>query len=149
MTLDVMTAKIVALSISSRRGIKNRNVDWALFIEDFGIQNDAHAGKDDRQVSLLSMESIEKIRFTGFDVNPGDFAENITTQGIDLLDLGIGDKLKMGNDVVLKISQIGKVCHAKCAIFQELGDCIMPREGIFAKVLNGGIVTKEDMIERL
>ena len=149
MTLDVMTAKIVALSISSRRGIKKRNVDWALFIEDFGIQNDAHAGKDDRQVSLLSMESIEKIRFTGFDVNPGDFAENITTQGIDLLDLGIGDKLKMGNDVVLKISQIGKVCHAKCAIFQELGDCIMPREGIFAKVLNGGIVTKEDMIERL
>jgi len=149
MTLDVMTAKIVALSISSRRGIKNRNVDWALFIEDFGIQNDAHAGKDDRQVSLLSMESIEKIRFTGFDVNPGDFAENITTQGIDLLDLGIGDKLKMGNDVVLKISLIGKVCHAKCAIFQELGDCIMPREGIFAKVLNGGIVTKEDMIERL
>lgn len=117
-------------------------------MENLGLENDAHAQADIiRQVSLLAKESIEKIRAKGLDVNYGDFAENLTTEGIDLPALPIGTKLKVGRKVLLEVTQIGKVCHNRCNIFYTVGDCVMPREGIFAKVLAGGEIKINDPIE--
>lgn len=138
---------IKAVSISKQKGIKKINVEEAQLKENFGIIGDAHAGHDVRQVSLLAEESIDKMRQKGLKVKPGDFAENITPQGIDLLNLKIGDKLKLGTDAILEISQIGKVCHTRCAIYYQAGDCVMPREGVFAKVLKGGIIKPQDKVE--
>jgi MOSC domain-containing protein YiiM len=108
--------------------------------ENYGIEGDAHAGDWHRQVSLLAQESIDKMRALGLDVTTGDFAENITTSGIDLVSLPIGSRLTMG-DVLLEVTQIGKECHTRCAIYYQAGDCVMPREGIFARVLRGGRIT--------
>jgi MOSC domain-containing protein YiiM len=140
--------KVLAVNISQAKGEKKNNIGCGLFIENIGLKNDAHAETGIiRQVSLLAKESIEKIRAKGLDVNHGDFAENLTTEGIDLPSLPIGTRLKVGKKVLLEVSQIGKVCHNRCNIFYTVGDCVMPREGVFAKVLVGGEIRVDDKIE--
>ena len=141
-----MKAEIIAVSISKKKGMRKENIPEGLLIEDHGFKDDAHAGDWHRQVSLLAMESINKIRAKGLDVGPGDFAENITTRGMDLVHLPIGAKLRLGEEVLMEVTQIGKECHTRCAIYYQAGDCVMPREGIFAKVLKGGKVKKSDPI---
>jgi molybdopterin adenylyltransferase len=136
---------IHAISISPRKGMRKSNVDSANLLRDFGLENDAHGGKWHRQVSFLAQESIDTMRDKGLDVVAGNFAENITTRGIDLLSLPIGSHLEVGQSEVV-ISQIGKVCHHKCAIFHQAGDCVMPREGIFGVVLRGGTIHVGDPI---
>jgi MOSC domain-containing protein YiiM len=139
--------KILAVNISEKKGEKKQNLPRGLFLEDIGLDGDAHAESGIRQVSLLAKESIEKIRAKGLDVQYGDFAENITTEGIDLPALPIGTRLKVGSNVLLEVTQIGKVCHTRCNIFYTVGDCVMPREGIFAKVIVGGEVQVDDRID--
>lgn len=141
--------KVLAVNISRKKGEKKNNIACGLFIENLGLENDAHAEVGIRQVSLLAKESIEKIRAKGLDVHYGDFAENITTEGIDLPKLPIGTRLKVGQAVLLEVTQIGKVCHDRCNIFYTVGDCVMPREGIFVRVLAGGEVKTGDQIEIL
>jgi len=137
---------IVAVCRSDNKGERKKDVGEALLLDDFGLEKDAHAGAWHRQVSLLALESISKMRSRGLDVNPGDFAENLTTKGIDLLALPPGARLQVGNDVLMEVTQIGKECHERCAIYYQAGDCVMPREGIFAKVLRGGTVKVGDTI---
>ena len=139
--------KIIAVSISVKLGAKKINVESAELKEDFGIIGDVNAGTKNRQVSLLAEESIQKMRNKGLKLKSGDFAENITTSGIDLLSLNLKDKLKAGENVVLEVSQIGKECHTRCAIYYQAGDCVMPTDGIFAKVLKGGVIKPQDNIE--
>jgi MOSC domain-containing protein YiiM len=142
-----VTGKILAVNISQQKGEKKNNIGCGLFLENLGLENDAHAQADIiRQVSLLAKESIEKIRAKGLDVQYGDFAENLTTEGIDLPSLPVGTRLHVGANVLLEVSQIGKVCHNRCNIFYTVGDCVMPREGIFAKVLHGGEIQTGDII---
>ena len=141
-----MKAQVVEVSISKKKGVKKDNIPEGLLIENFGLKDDAHAGNWHRQVSLLATESIEKIKAKGLDVGPGDFAENITTIGINLVDLPIGTKMKMGDEALVEVTQIGKECHSRCAIYQQTGDCVMPKEGIFVKVLKGGKVKKGYLI---
>lgn len=129
--------KIQAISVSDRKGVIKENVPSAYFENDFGIKGDAHAGKWHRQVSLLALESVKKMQEKGLDVKSGDFAENITTEGIDLLSLPVGTKIKI-KDVEFIISQIGKICHHKCAVYYHAGECVMPKEGIFAVVRGNG-----------
>lgn len=138
---------IKAISTSKKKGMRKANVASAVLKEDFGIVGDAHAGTEKRQVSLLAQESIKKMQAKGLKVDAGDFAENITTEGIELLSLKLGDKVMAGKDVILEITQIGKVCHSRCNIYYEAGDCVMPKEGIFAAVIKGGIIKKGDSIE--
>jgi MOSC domain-containing protein YiiM len=139
--------KIVSLAISRKKGTRKEPVNEAHLIKEFGIQGDAHAGPWHRQVSFLASESIDKARMGGLNVTFGDFAENIATQGIDWLALPVGTRLKLGDTVQVEVTQIGKVCHKKCAIYYQAGDCIMPREGIFARVLEGGTIRVDDPIE--
>ncbi len=141
--------RIKAISVSQNRGTQKTNVPEAELKTEFGIVGDAHAASWHRQISLLANESIEKMIAKGAKVSPGNFAENITTEGIDLLSLSIGSKLKAGGNVELEISQFGKECHSRCAIFEQVGDCVMPREGVFAKVTKGGLVKVGDVIEVL
>jgi MOSC domain-containing protein YiiM len=141
-----MKAEVVEVSISKEKGTRKGNIPEGVLIENHGFEDDAHAGDWHRQVSLLAIESIEKIRAKGLDVGPGDFAENITTRGIDLVNLPIGTKLKVGEEVLMEVTQICKECHTRCAIYYQAGDCVMPREGIFTKVLKGGRVRKSDQI---
>ncbi len=141
--------RIKAISISKDRGTKKYNVPDAQLKAGFGIEGDAHAGNWHRQVSLLEQESIEKMRAKGADVSAGDFAENITTEGIDLPALAIGSKLRLGADAEVEITQFGKECHSGCEIFQQIGDCVMPREGVFAKVTKPGRIKPGDTIEVL
>ena len=143
------TARIVAVSISSRKGIKKTNIRQGRLFENCGLEDDAHAGNWHRQVSLLAMESIAKIREKGLNVNPGDFAENITTEGLTLWELPIGTHLRLGEKALVEVTQIGKVCHDRCAIYHQVGDCVMPKEGIFAKVLIGGAIRPQDPIHVL
>ena len=147
MKIEKICGKILAVNISRKKGEKKNNVNCGLFLENLGLENDAHAEPGIRQVSLLAKESIEKIRAKGLDVQYGDFAENLTTEGIDLPSLPVGTKLKIGKKVLLEVSQIGKVCHNRCNIFYTVGDCVMPREGIFATVLHGGKIQTGDTIE--
>jgi len=142
-----MKARVISVNISKDKGEKKHNVVKCTLIKDMGLKDDAHAGFMHRQVSLLARESIEKIKNMGIDVGPGDFAENLTTEGIDLPSLPIGTKLLVGEGVVLRVTQIGKECHARCAIFQQVGDCVMPREGIFTEVLTEGEIKVGDAIE--
>jgi len=137
---------ILAVNSSHKKGEKKSNIDCGRFLENLGLENDAHAEHGIRQVSLLARESIEKIRNKGLGVQYGDFAENLTTEGIDLPSLPVGAKLKVGEKVLLEVSQIGKVCHNRCNIFYTVGDCVMPREGIFAKVITGGEIKILDEI---
>ena len=138
-------AKIVAVCTSPTKGMRKKNVGQANFIRDFGIEGDAHADNWHRQVSLLSMESIDKMIAKGLDVGPGDFAENITTEGIELYTLPIGTRLSIG-EALTEVTQIGKECHTRCAIYQQAGDCVMPREGIFVRIHKGGEVKVGDEI---
>jgi MOSC domain-containing protein YiiM len=140
-------SRIVAVSISPKKGVKKTNILLGRLIENYGLENDAHAGDWHRQVSLLAVESISKIRGKGLDVNPGDFAENITTKGIKLWELPVGTRLKLGKDALVEVTQIGKECHDRCAIYKQVGDCVMPREGIFVKVLKGGTIGPSDGIQ--
>lgn len=136
---------IRAVCISEVKGTAKRNVGEAEFIEEFGLKGDAHAGKWHRQVSLLSMEKIEEFKALGADVKDGDFGENLVISGIDFAKLPVGTVFQCG-DVVLEMTQIGKECHRGCAIAQTVGKCIMPTEGVFARVLTGGTVRTGDRI---
>ncbi len=137
---------IVAVCRSDKKGERKKDYGLGLLVTGHGFKDDAHAGDWHRQVSLLALESINKMRQKGLDVNPGDFAENITTEGLVLPELPLGTRMKLGDDVILEVTQIGKVCHDRCAIYKQAGDCVMPREGIFAKVLQGGNVKTGDSI---
>jgi MOSC domain-containing protein YiiM len=130
---------VTGVNISARRGIQKRAVAEATLVTGLGIQGDAHAGDWHRQVSLLAEESVDKMRRLGLDVGPGAFAENLTTRGLAVPTLRIGDLVVLG-EVRLEVTQIGKECHSHCAIYQQAGDCVMPREGVFARVLAGGQV---------
>lgn len=141
-------AQVVATCISEKKGERKKPVETVNLRENFGIVGDAHAGDWHRQVSLLAIESIRKMQALGLSVDSGDFAENITTQGIDLPVLPVGTRLRVG-EALLQVTQIGKECHTRCAIYHQAGDCVMPKEGIFAKVLHGGIVKPDDTIEVL
>ena len=143
---SITQGRVNTVSVSRRKGVKKTNVAQVRLMFDYGIEHDAHAGKWHRQVSMLAMESVAKIRDKGLDVNPGDFAENITTEGIDLCRLPIGTRMQIGDTVKVEVTQIGKECHNRCAIFHAVGDCVMPREGIFVRVLNGGVVRAGDSI---
>lgn len=138
-------AKVIAVCKSKEKGTRKKAVAEGVFKEDYGLVGDAHADCcTHRQVSLLAMESINKMTKLGFDVGPGDFAENLTTQGVELVSLPVGTEIYIGKDVLLEVSQIGKECHSGCAIYQEIGKCIMPREGIFARVIHSGRVRAGD-----
>jgi len=139
-------ASVVAVSISDKKGMRKTNVARATAIEGYGLEGDAHASSRwHRQISLLAIESIRKMQDAGLDVGPGDFAENITTQGIDLVALPLGTRIRVG-EAEGEVSQIGKVCHDRCAIYQQAGDCVMPREGIFIKVTKGGTIKPGDPV---
>lgn len=142
-----MEQKIVAVCISETKGERKRPVSLVTLQKDHGIIGDAHAGDGHRQVSLLAMESIEKMKAAGLSVSAGDFAENITTSGINLVELPVGSLLQIGK-ALLEVTQIGKECHNRCAIYDQAGDCVMPREGIFARVLHGGTIRTDDHIVR-
>ena len=134
-------ASVIAVCTSKKKGTSKETVAEGCFKEDYGIIGDAHADdQTHRQVSLLAIESINKMQSYGLNLNPGDFAENITTEGIDLVSLPIGTKLLVGDEVTLEISQIGKECHTACAIRRQIGNCIMPEEGVFARVVQGGAI---------
>jgi MOSC domain-containing protein YiiM len=142
-----MSAKVVSVNVSDKKGVRKKPVEEIILRTAYGIEGDAHASSEwHRQVSLLAMESIKKMRDMGLDVHPGDFAENITTEGIDLVSLPVGTQLAIGYEVTGEVSQIGKECHSRCAIYYQAGDCVMPKEGIFIKVIKGGRVRKDDII---
>ena len=141
-----MSAKVVAVCTSENKGERKKPVACAEVKENHGIVGDGHSGEWHRQISLLAIESIRKMQEKGLDVGAGDFAENITTEGIDLPSLPLGTRLAIG-DTVTEVTQIGKVCHTRCAIYYQAGDCVMPREGIFVKVIQGGSIKKDDEIK--
>jgi MOSC domain-containing protein YiiM len=141
----IITGRVRAISISVQKGVPKTNVPQAELQADFGIVGDAHAGGP-RQVSLLAGEQIDELREETADIAPGDFAENITTQGLDLRLLRVGNRLRIGATVELEITQLGKRCHGRCAILERLGDCIMPREGAFARVVQPGLIQVGDAI---
>ncbi len=139
-------AEIIAVCSSAEKGQRKKNVGEGRLIKNEGLEGDAHAGFAHRQVSLLAEESIAKMTAKGLEVGPGDFAENLTTKGLDLANLPVGTRLQTGSEAVLRVTQIGKECHDRCAIYHQAGDCVMPREGIFAEVLGGGTVRVGDRI---
>jgi MOSC domain-containing protein YiiM len=145
-----MKAKIISLNISEKKGVRKKPVKEISLKANYGIEGDAHASSEwHRQVSLLAIESIRKMQEKGLDVKPGDFAENITTEGIDLMSLPVGTRIRLGENVEGEVSQIGKVCHTRCAIYQQAGDCVMPKEGIFIKIIAGGMVRQGDPVKVL
>jgi len=141
-------ARIIAVCKSKKKGTRKEDVKEGLLEKDFGLVGDAHADCcTHRQVSLLAVESIDKMRALGLELSPGDFAENLTTEGIDLVSLPVGTRMSVGKQVILEVTQIGKECHTKCAIYKQVGKCIMPEEGVFARVIKGGPVRAGDQIE--
>ncbi len=136
------TFKIISINISDNKGEKKIPIPEAFLKENYGIEGDVHAGDWHRQVSMLASEDVEEMIKKGAKVKCGDFAENITTEGIDLANLPIGTMLNLG-DAVLEVTQIGKECHEHCAIFRQIGDCVMPRKGIFTRVIKGGKINNE------
>ena len=138
--------KVIAVCTSPAKGTQKTNVGEAVFIENFGIEGDAHAGKWHRQVSLLSYDKIEDFRKRGAEVADGAFGENLVVEGIDFKTFPVGTRFQC-NDVILEMTQIGKECHHGCEIFQKMGDCIMPREGVFAIVIRGGAIRTGDILE--
>ena len=139
-------ASVVSINISEKKGVPKDSVEVGELIEDFGLKGDAHAKNWHKQISLLGQESIDRMTAGGAtNLRPGIFAENITTEGVTLFELPIGTKFLMG-ECELEVTQIGKECHERCAIYYQAGDCVMPREGIFAKILKGGMVKKGDII---
>ena len=138
--------EIVAVCTSSKRGIRKTNVGSGMLVAEHGLQGDAHAGDWHRQVSLLALESIETMQQKGLEVQPGDFAENITTKGLNLVALPLGTRLQLGKQAVGEVTHIGKECHQHCEIYRQAGDCVMPREGIFIRILQGGPVQIGDPV---
>ena len=134
---------VLAVCTSEKKGVQKRDVGKATFVKDWGIEGDAHAGKWHRQVSLLSADKIDDFRAKGAEVVFGDFGENLVVRGFDFRSLPVGTLLRCG-EVLLEMTQIGKECHSHCAIYQTMGDCIMPREGVFARVLEGGVIQNGD-----
>ncbi|GAB4228871.1 MAG: MOSC domain-containing protein [Deltaproteobacteria bacterium] len=145
--MPAIRGKVIAVCTSERKGEKKRPVPSVTLVPDLGVERDAHAGPWHRQVSLLAVESIAKMRAKGLSVGPGDFAENITVEGVDLVGLKPGDRLLAG-EALLEITQIGKECHNRCAIYYQAGDCVMPKEGVFARVLRGGTLRAGDPVEK-
>jgi MOSC domain-containing protein YiiM len=141
--------EIVSIAVSTKKGVPKERIWEAFLIEGHGVQGDAHAGPWHRQVSFLASESIESARKMGLDVTYGDFAENIATSGIEWRKVPLGTRLILGGEAEVEITQIGKECHKKCGIYYRAGDCIMPREGVFGKVLKGGLVRVGDAISFL
>jgi MOSC domain-containing protein YiiM len=139
--------KIVSIALSKKKGTPKIPVQEAQLFVDHGVEGDAHAGPWHRQVSLLASESIESARQLGLDVGFGDFAENIATVGVDWKSLPIGTRVRLGREAVVEITQIGKECHNRCAIYYKAGDCIMPREGVFGRVIEAGVIRCGDPIE--
>ena len=141
-------AKIIAVCRSEKKGTKKGIIAEGILREDYGLVGDAHAdGGTHRQVSLLAIESVNKMQSLGFDVGPGDLAENLTTEGIDLVSLPVGTHIFIGDEIILELTQIGKECHTGCAIYRQVGKCIMPKEGVFTKVIHGGPVRTGDAIK--
>jgi len=138
--------EVMGICISKKRGTAKVEVDEANLIEDFGIEHDAHAGNWHRQVSLLSFETREAFKARGAEIDDGAFGENIIVSGIDLIHLPVGTQIKSG-DVLLEVTQIGKECHSHCEIYHRMGECIMPTNGIFTRVLHGGKLKKGDQIK--
>ncbi|WP_020676765.1 MOSC domain-containing protein [Geopsychrobacter electrodiphilus] len=143
-----MSAKVVAVNISKNKGEQKIPVPSVQLLENHGIVGDAHAGDWHRQLSLLAEESIDKMRRLGLELDSGAFAENITTRGVNLVALPIGSQFTLG-DALLEVTQIGKECHSHCAIYHQAGDCVMPKEGIFARVLRGGEVMAGSKLDLL
>ncbi len=144
---NCLLGKVIAVCSSKTVGVKKDVIPEGMLRKNFGLVGDAHASSTwHRQVSLLATESIQKMRQKGFDVKAGDFAENLTCEGVNLVSLPIGTKIKVGNHIILRITQIGKECHTGCAVFLQTGTCIMPKEGVFAEVLQGGKVRANDEI---
>ena len=143
-----MKGQVIAVCTSEKTGMRKKNVGAGLVRVNWGLEGDAHAGDWHRQISLLAIESIDKMRAKGLKVGPGDFAENITTEGLDLVSLPVGTRMRLGSSLV-EVTQIGKVCHDHCAIYRMAGDCVMSREGIFVRVLDGGEVHVGDAVEVL
>ena len=147
MVEKIIKGVVISVNTSLLKGEKKTPVDKGNIVTCLGIEGDAHAGPGDRQISLLAWESIEKMREKGYDAKNGDFAENLTIKGIILWELKPGDVLKVGSEAVLKITRIGKICHQRCNIYYQVGDCVMPKEGVFAEVINGGVVKPDDYVE--
>jgi len=145
--MDSGIKKIVSIAVSKKKGTRKLPVNAAYVVEDHGLRDDAHSGPWGRQVSFLASESIEESRSKGLEVGFGDFAENVATEGIDWKNVAIGARVKLGESVIVEITQIGKECHKKCAIYYQAGDCIMPKEGVFGRVLKGGWIRSGDSIE--
>ncbi len=143
---DIMNGRIVSIATSKKKGTRKTTTPSAELVAGYGLEGDAHAGNWHRQVSLLSAESIARSRTGGLDVGFGDYAENIATEGIDWPAIAVGTRVRIGDRVEIEITQIGKECHKKCAIFYQAGDCIMPREGVFAAVITGGTVRVGDPV---
>lgn len=136
--------EIVSLNVSEAKGTPKRPVDFCVLVAGLGVEGDAHAAPGGRQVSFLAVEDIETAAANGLDVAPGVFAENVTTRGVDLVSLPIGTRIRIG-EALLELSQIGKECHEGCAIKRSSGDCVMPRRGVFCRVLVGGRISREDI----
>ena len=145
----IIKGVVISVNTSLLKGEKKIPVDKVDIVTCLGIEGDAHAGPGERQISLLAWESIEKMREKGYDAKNGDFAENLTIKGILLWELKPGDILKVGSEVFLRITRIGKICHQRCNIYYQVGDCVMPREGVFAEVIDGGVVKSGDIVELL
>lgn len=141
-----MAGKVIAVCISEKRGTQKKNIGKAFFRKNWGIENDAHAGDWHRQVSLLSYDKIQAFRAKGAEVEDGAFGENLVVEGIDFRSLPVGTLLEC-NGVLLEMTQIGKECHSHCQIYQKMGECIMPTEGVFARVLTGGTISVGDQME--
>ncbi|MBW1969055.1 MAG: MOSC domain-containing protein [Deltaproteobacteria bacterium] len=141
--------KIISIALSKKKGTRKAQVQQATIIKNHGLEGDAHAGSWHRQVSFLASESIETARKNGLEVTFGDFAENIATAGIDWKNLTVGTRVKLGKSAEIEISQIGKQCHNRCSIYYQAGDCIMPKEGVFARVIEGGKIRCGDTVKPL
>ena len=141
-------ARIVAVCSSEKKGQRKKAIEEGILRKEYGLVGDAHADSSwHRQVSMLALASIEKIRALGADVGPGDFAENLTIEGLELFTLPIGTRFSVGQDIILEMTQIGKECHDRCAIFKQVGTCVMPIEGIFTRVIKGGRVRSGDELK--
>ena len=141
--------RIVAICISKKKGDQKRDVKQCRLIENYGLEGDAHAGSWHRQISMLSIEGRLVMENKGVKLDAGDFGENVLTEGVDFANILVGNKIRLGKDALVRVTQIGKECHDRCNIYYQVGDCIMPREGIFAEVLKGGEIKVDDDIEFL
>ncbi len=139
--------RVIAVCSSEKKGTPKADVTEGVLEVGFGLKGDAHGGDWHRQVSLLAIEQIETMKGKGFDVGPGSFAENICTEGFDLGSISVGARLKIGETAIVEVTQIGKECHTRCAIYNKIGECIMPEQGVFAKVIEGGAVKTGDDLE--